>query len=110
MCRHETAYPFNRPYTPYSNIKLVELAQTFFPPGVIQVVSGDESLGPCLTEHPGIDKISFTGSTATGRKVMASAAQTLKRVTLELGGNDPAIVCADVDFEEVAPKVCFKSA
>lgn len=77
---------------------------------MIQVVSGDESLGPRLTAHPGIDKISFTGSTATGRKVMASAAQTLKRVTLELGGNDPAIVYGDVDIEEIAPKVRFESA
>ena len=73
-----------RPYTPYSGIKLCELAQQFFPPGVIQVISGADDLGPMLTGHPGVDKVSFTGSTATGIKVMQSCAKTLKRVTLEL--------------------------
>jgi acyl-CoA reductase-like NAD-dependent aldehyde dehydrogenase len=62
-------------------------------------------LGPWLTSHPGIDKISFTGSTATGKKVMESASKTLKRVTLELGGNDPAIVCKSVNIAETAPKM-----
>jgi acyl-CoA reductase-like NAD-dependent aldehyde dehydrogenase len=72
------------PFTPYSDLKLVELAQQFFPPGVVQVLSGGDDLGPMLTIHPGIDKISFTGSTFTGKKVMESASKTLKRVTLEL--------------------------
>ena len=58
-----------------------------------------------MTEHPGFDKISFTGSTQTGRRVMASAAPSLKRVTLELGGNDPAIVLPDVDIAAVAEKL-----
>jgi aldehyde dehydrogenase (NAD+) len=58
-----------------------------------------------MTEHPGIDKVSFTGSTATGRRVMQSASATLKRVTLELGGNDPAIVMPDVDVEKVAEEL-----
>jgi acyl-CoA reductase-like NAD-dependent aldehyde dehydrogenase len=58
-----------------------------------------------ITEHPGIDKISFTGSTLTGKRVMASAAKTLKRVTLELGGNDAAIICGDVDLDKVIPNV-----
>jgi acyl-CoA reductase-like NAD-dependent aldehyde dehydrogenase len=62
----------------------VELGQKFFPPGVLQVLSGDDNLGPWLTEHEDIDKISFTGSSMTGKKVMASASKTLKRVTLEL--------------------------
>lgn len=74
------------PFTPYCGLKALELAQRFFPPGVIQVLSGDDNLGPWLTAHPGIDKISFTGSVATGKKVMESASKTLKRVTLELGG------------------------
>lgn len=73
-----------RPHAPYSPIKACELAQQFFPPGVIQCLVGDESLGPMLTAHPGIDKVSFTGSIATGKKVMAACAGTLKRVTLEL--------------------------
>lgn len=93
------------PFTPYCDLKLGELAQQFFPPGVVQVLSGDDNLGPWLTAHPGPDKISFTGSTATGKKVMESASKTLKRVTLELGGKDPTIVCPDVDIATVAPKV-----
>jgi acyl-CoA reductase-like NAD-dependent aldehyde dehydrogenase len=93
------------PFTPYCGIKLVELAQQFFPPGVVQVLSADDSLGPWLTEHLDVNKISFTGSTATGKRVMQSAAGTLKRITLELGGNDPAIVCEDVDIETTARKV-----
>lgn len=94
------------PFTPYCDLKLAELATRFFPPGVVQCLSGDDSLGPMITEHPGIDKISFTGSILTGKRVMASCAKTLKRVTLELGGNDPAIVCEDVDIDAVIPKVC----
>lgn len=84
------------PFTPYANLKMVELAQQFFPKGVVQCLSGDDRLGPWLTEHPGIDKVSFTGSVATGKRVMESCSRTLKRVTLELGGNDAAIVFADI--------------
>jgi aldehyde dehydrogenase (NAD+) len=91
------------PFTPLTSLKLGELAQTILPPGVLNVVSGGDALGPWLTAHPGIDKIAFTGSTATGKRVMASAAETLKRVTLELGGNDPAIVMHDVDPARIAP-------
>ncbi|KAJ5097698.1 aldehyde dehydrogenase [Penicillium angulare] len=93
------------PYTPYSELKLAELAQQFFPPGVIQALGGDDNLGPWMTKHPGIAKISFTGSTATGKRIMAAAASTLKRVTLELGGNDPSIVCPDIDLDIVIPKI-----
>jgi len=73
-----------RPFTPYCGLKLVELAQQFFPPGVIQSLSGNDDLGPWMTSHPGFDKISFTGSVATGKKVMQSASKNLARVTLEL--------------------------
>jgi acyl-CoA reductase-like NAD-dependent aldehyde dehydrogenase len=93
------------PFTPYCALKLAELASRFFPPGVVQCLSGDDSLGPMITDHPGIDKISFTGSIATGKRVMASCAKTLKRVTLELGGNDPSIICDDVDIDAIIPKV-----
>ncbi|KAH8896941.1 aldehyde dehydrogenase [Thozetella sp. PMI_491] len=93
------------PFTPYCGLKLVELAQAFFPPGVIQALSGDDNLGPWLTAHPGIKKVSFTGSVETGKQVMRSCSTTLKRVTLELGGNDPAIVCPDIDIATMAPKV-----
>jgi len=93
------------PFTPLTSLKLGELAQTILPAGVLNVVSGGDALGPWLTAHPGIDKIAFTGSTATGRRVMASAADTLKRITLELGGNDPAIVMRDVDPAALAPEL-----
>ncbi|KAI9660745.1 MAG: hypothetical protein M1831_003437 [Alyxoria varia] len=96
-----------RPYTPYTTLKMVELMQQTFPPGVVQVVGGDDKLGPMLTEHPGIAKISFTGSILTGKKIMAACAGTLKRVTLELGGNDASIVLPDVDIAKVAPEVAM---
>ncbi|KAF6809692.1 aldehyde dehydrogenase [Colletotrichum sojae] len=95
------------PFTPYSDLKIAELAQQVFPPGVFQALSGDDNLGPWLTSHPGVDKVSFTGSTATGKRVMESCAKTLKRVTLELGGNDAAIVFPDVDIKAVAPKIAM---
>ena len=72
------------PFTPACGLKLVELGQRFFPPGVLQALSGGDDLGPMLTSHPVPAKISFTGSTFTGKKVMESASKTLKRVTLEL--------------------------
>jgi acyl-CoA reductase-like NAD-dependent aldehyde dehydrogenase len=91
------------PFTPLTTLKFGELVQDLLPPGVLNIVSGDDRLGPWMSSHPGIDKISFTGSTATGRKVMQSAAGNLKRLTLELGGNDAAIVMPDVDVEALAP-------
>jgi len=93
------------PFTPYCDLKLGELGRQFFPPGVLQALSGGDDLGPMLTVHPGIDKVSFTGSSVTGKKVMESCSKTLKRVTLELGGNDACIICEDVDIEKVIPKV-----
>ncbi|RYC83885.1 hypothetical protein BFJ63_vAg13270 [Fusarium oxysporum f. sp. narcissi] len=94
-------------FTPYCDLKLAELALKYFPAGVVQALSGNDDLGPWLTAHPGVDKISFTGSRATGKKVLQSAAGNLKRVTLKLGGNDPAIVCSDVNVKEVAPKLAM---
>ncbi|KAK1703639.1 aldehyde dehydrogenase [Colletotrichum lupini] len=70
------------PFTPYCDLKLVELAQQFFPPGIFQALSGDDNLGPWLTSHPGVDKVSFTGSTATGKRVMESCSKTLKRIAM----------------------------
>ncbi|PMD32632.1 aldehyde dehydrogenase [Hyaloscypha variabilis F] len=93
------------PFTPYCGLKAIELAQRYFPPGVIQALSGDDSLGPQLTARSDIHKISFTGSTATGKRVMESASKHLTRITLELGGNDPAIICPDVDVQAVAEKM-----
>ena len=93
------------PFTPLATLKIGELAADILPAGVLNVISGGDSLGPWMTEHPGFDKISFTGSTQTGRRVMASVAPTLKRVTLELGGNDPAIVLPDADVEKIAEEL-----
>ena len=93
------------PFSPYSTMKLVEVCHDLLPPGVLQVLSGAGDLGAAMTLHPGIAKISFTGSIATGRQVLANCGKTMKRVTLELGGNDAAIVCEDVDVSEVAAKV-----
>ena len=97
------------PYTPLATLKVGEIMKDVFPAGVVNVLAGGDDLGAWMTEHPGIDKISFTGSVATGKKVLASAAATLKRVTLELGGNDPAIVMDDVDPKAVAKKIFFAS-
>jgi acyl-CoA reductase-like NAD-dependent aldehyde dehydrogenase len=93
------------PFTPYCDLKLGELGMSIFPPGVFQVLSGNDDLGPWLTEHPDVDMISFTGSIPTGKRVAASCAKTLKRCVLELGGNDAAIVCEDVDIEKCLPKI-----
>lgn len=97
------------PYTPLCTLKLGELLRDVLPAGVLNVVSGGNNLGVWLTNHPDVRKISFTGSTATGRKVMESASGNLKRITLELGGNDPAIVLPDVDVEKTA-KALFWAA
>lgn len=90
------------PTTPLSSLLLGELIKDIFPPGVVNIIADDNSLGEAITSHPGIAKISFTGSTPTGKKIMASAAGTLKRLTLELGGNDAAIVLDDVDVDAAA--------
>jgi len=95
------------PFTPLSTLKMGEIFAEILPAGVLNIVSGGDDLGPWMTSHPGFNKISFTGSTATGKRVMESAAKDLKRVTLELGGNDAAIVMPDVDLDEVAEKIFF---
>jgi acyl-CoA reductase-like NAD-dependent aldehyde dehydrogenase len=93
------------PYTPLCTLKLGEVLRDVVPPGVLNVVSGGNELGAWMTAHPDIRKISFTGSTATGRKIMESASGNLKRITLELGGNDAAIVMPDVDVDAVAKEL-----
>jgi acyl-CoA reductase-like NAD-dependent aldehyde dehydrogenase len=97
-----TAIQKPSPYTPLTTLKMGEITRDVLPPGVLNIVAGGDDLGPWMTAHPGIDKISFTGSVATGKKVLASAATNLKRVTLELGGNDAAIVLDDVEPAKVA--------
>jgi acyl-CoA reductase-like NAD-dependent aldehyde dehydrogenase len=93
------------PTTPLSTLRFAELVKDVLPEGVLNVITDANDLGGALTKHPDVRKISFTGSTATGQKVMASAAQTLKRITLELGGNDAGIVLDDVDPKKVAPGI-----
>jgi acyl-CoA reductase-like NAD-dependent aldehyde dehydrogenase len=97
------------PSTPLTTLKFAELAAKVLPPGVLNIIADNNDLGARLTGHPDVAKISFTGSTETGKKVMSSVAGTLKRLTLELGGNDAAIVLDDVDVKKVAPGI-FNSA
>jgi acyl-CoA reductase-like NAD-dependent aldehyde dehydrogenase len=97
------------PYTPLTTLLLGEIACDILPPGVLNILAGGNELGQWMTEHPDIDKITFTGSIATGKKVMASAAANTKRVTVELGGNDAAIVLGDVAPKEIARRI-FQAA
>ena len=93
------------PTTPLSTLRFGELCARILPAGVVNIITDQNDLGGALTGHPDIAKVAFTGSTATGRKVMASVASSLKRLTLELGGNDAAIVLDDVDPKAIAPRI-----
>ena len=93
------------PYTPLSTLRMAEIMNECLPPGVLNCVSGEDELGQWMTEHPDIQKIIFTGSIPTGKRVMSSSSATLKRLTLELGGNDAGIVLDDVDPATVAPGI-----
>jgi acyl-CoA reductase-like NAD-dependent aldehyde dehydrogenase len=93
------------PLAPVATLRLGELLREALPPGVLNIVSGGDALGAALTEHPGVRKISFTGSVETGKKIAAVASRDLKRVTLELGGNDAAIVLGDVAPKAVAKRL-----
>jgi acyl-CoA reductase-like NAD-dependent aldehyde dehydrogenase len=93
------------PTTPLTTLLFGEICADLLPPGVLNVIVDQNDLGGALTQHPDVAKVAFTGSTATGKKVMASVAGTIKRLTLELGGNDAAIVLDDVNVKEVAAKI-----
>lgn len=93
------------PTTPLTTLRLGELIADVVPAGVVNILSGGNDAGAHLVSHPGVAKVTFTGSTETGRKIMAACAPTLKRLTLELGGNDAAIVMADADVKAVAPQI-----
>lgn len=93
------------PTTPLTTLRFGELAASILPPGVLNIIADQNDLGGTLTQHPDVAKVAFTGSTATGRKVMASVASTIKRITLELGGNDAAIILPGVSAREIAPKI-----
>lgn len=93
------------PFTPLTTLRFGQIAQSVLPAGVLSVVSGGNELGPQMTAHPDIAKISFTGSTETGKHVIRSAAGTVKRLTMEMGGNDAAIVMPDADWQAIIPQL-----
>jgi acyl-CoA reductase-like NAD-dependent aldehyde dehydrogenase len=89
-------------YTPLSVLALIKVLNEELPEGLLQVVSGGREVGARLAEHPAIGKVMFTGSTATGKAIIKSSADTVKRLTLELGGNDAGIVLPDADPKAIA--------
>ncbi|MBB3957204.1 aldehyde dehydrogenase family protein [Novosphingobium sediminicola] len=97
--------------TPLSALRLAELAREVgFPPGVFTVLTGDGATGGALAGHPGIAKVAFTGSTMTGRAILGASVPDFKRITLELGGKSPSIICADADLSLAIPQAamgCF---
>ena len=93
------------PTTPLTTLLFGEICKQILPAGTLNIIVDDNDLGGALSSHADVAKVAFTGSTTTGKKVMSSATSTLKRLTLELGGNDAAIVLDDVDPVEVAPKL-----
>ena len=97
------------PFTPLTTLRIAELIKDVVPAGAVNIITGEDSLGPLITGHPDIDKITFTGSTATGKKIMEGASKDLKRITLELGGNDASIVLPDADVEKVAEQIFWSS-
>jgi acyl-CoA reductase-like NAD-dependent aldehyde dehydrogenase len=93
------------PFAPIALSQALQVIAGFFPPGVINIVNGDGECGPALTRHPLVRKVSFTGSVATGKAVMAAAAESVKNIGLELGGNDPAIILDDARPADVVPEL-----
>ena len=96
-------------FTPFSTLKLIELINQVVPAGVINIVTGEGGIGRAMTSHPNIQKIVFTGSTPTGQDIMRKAADNLKRLTLELGGNDAGILLPDADLDKAVPGI-FQTA
>jgi acyl-CoA reductase-like NAD-dependent aldehyde dehydrogenase len=96
-------------YTPFGSLRLVEILNEILPPGVVNSVTGEGDIGRAMSGHSDIDKIVFTGSSPTGRHIMGNAAPTLKRLTLELGGNDAAILLPDVDVQRCVDNIFMKS-
>src|SRR5918999_2919742 len=90
------------PYTPLSTLQLAEGMAEIFPPGVVNVLAGEGDVGAALVDSPGVSLVAFTGSVETGKKIMRTAAESLTKVHLELGGKGAFIVCDDVDLEVAA--------
>ena len=97
------------PQTPLTALRLAELAvEVGFPPGVLNVVPGDgPTTGSYLVQHPGVDKVAFTGSTKTGGEIMRLCSDPIKRLTLELGGKSPNLLFADADLADAIPSAAF---
>ena len=93
------------PYTPVATSRFVELANRILPKGVLNLVHGDTEVGSLLSTHDDVNKLIFTGSTPTGKKIMQASSVNLKRLTLELGGNDAGIVLPGSNIAELAPKI-----
>ena len=101
------------PFTPLSTLRLVELMNQVLPAGVVNAVTGGADVGTHLVNHSDVNKVVFTGSVATGKKVMEGASRTLKRVTLELGGNDAGIILPGTNIDPLLEKLfwgCFINA
>jgi acyl-CoA reductase-like NAD-dependent aldehyde dehydrogenase len=97
------------PTTSLTTLRIGELMADLLPPGVVNIIADENDLGGRLAAHPDVRMVAFTGSTATGRKVAAAGAETIKRHILELGGNDPAIVFDDADVDDAAEKIFRQS-
>jgi acyl-CoA reductase-like NAD-dependent aldehyde dehydrogenase len=97
------------PFTPLTALKVASLWKDVYPPGVVNIVTGSDKLefnvGAHLSSHPDVKKVSFTGSVPTGKKIYQGAAKDVKRITLEMGGNDAAIIRSDFDVEKLGPKL-----
>lgn len=91
--------------TPLNTLRLVEIINEVLPKGVVNVVMGEADIGNAISSHIDINKVIFTGSTPTGQRILSNSANTLKRLTLELGGNDAAIVLPDTDINQVAESI-----
>lgn len=96
------------PFTPLAVLRIAELSKGIIPDGVLNVITGGDNLGPLMTSHTGFRKITFTGSTPTGKSIMKSAAATLSHLTLELGGNDAGIVLPDAEPEKIAEELFWR--
>jgi acyl-CoA reductase-like NAD-dependent aldehyde dehydrogenase len=97
------------PFTPLATLYVASRWRDIAPPGVVNILAGDDAVGKAMVTHPAVRLISFTGSAAAGREIAQAAAPTLKNLIFELGGNDAAIVLDDADPKQVAPKI-FQSA
>ncbi|MBZ0276981.1 MAG: aldehyde dehydrogenase family protein [Anaerolineae bacterium] len=97
------------PFTPLATLRVGELLRDVLPPGVLNVISGGSEVGAAMIEHPIPRKVTFTGSIATGKKIAQSAGADLKAVTLELGGNDAAIVLPDMDPGAIAEQIFWNA-